>query len=83
MKTYRRMFALLMTLVMLLGMFPAAQAEVIQCDHNWAWRWPNGQPAALFVSLLTCWVVAMLMSVVAYRLKWWRKKLPNDLGDMI
>ena len=45
--------------------------------------WPNGQPAALFVSLLTSWVVAMLMSVVAYRLKWWRKKLPNDLGDMI
>ncbi len=41
----RKLFAWLLTLVMLLGMVPTAQAEVINCDHNWAWRWPNGQPA--------------------------------------
>ena len=40
----RKLFAWLMTLVMLLGMVPTAQAEVVDCDHNWAWRWPNGQP---------------------------------------
>ncbi len=40
----RKLFAWLMTLVMLLGMVPTAQADVVNCDHNWAWRWPNGQP---------------------------------------
>ncbi len=44
-------------------------------------EWPNGQPAALFVSLLTSWVVAMLLSILTYRTKWWRKKLPNGLGS--
>ena len=43
--------------------------------------WPNGQPAALFVSLLISWVVAMLMSIIAYRMKWWRSKLPGTLGE--
>ena len=43
-------------------------------------EWPNGQPAALFVSLLASWVVAMLLSVLTYRMKWWRKKL-GSLGD--
>ena len=43
--------------------------------------WPNGQPAALFVSLLVSWVVAMLMSIIAYRMKWWRSKLPGTLGE--
>jgi len=45
--------------------------------------WPNGQPAALFVSLLTSWVVAMLMTIISYRMKWWRRKLPGDLGEKI
>ena len=40
----RKLFAWLMTLVMLLGMVPAGHAEVIACDHHWAWRWPDGQP---------------------------------------
>lgn len=40
----RKLFAWLMTLVMLLGMVPAGHAEVIACDHNWAWRWPDGKP---------------------------------------
>ena len=50
----RKLFAWLMTLVMLLGMVPAGHAEggnitpggefTVSCNHNWAWRWPNGQP---------------------------------------
>ena len=44
--------------------------------------WPNGQPAALFVSLLTSWVVAMLLSIISYRMKFWRKKL-GDLGNAL
>lgn len=43
-------------------------------------EWPHGQPAALFLSLLISWVVAMLLSIVAYRMKWWRRKL-GSLGD--
>ena len=44
-------------------------------------QWPNGQPAALFFSLLISWVVAMVLSIIAYRMKWWRKKLPGTLGN--
>ena len=43
-------------------------------------EWPNGQPAALFVSLLISWVVAMLLSILTYRMKWWRRKL-GSLGE--
>ncbi len=43
-------------------------------------EWPHGQPTALFSSLLISWVVAMLLSIVAYRMKWWRRKL-GSLGD--
>ena len=43
-------------------------------------QWPNGQPAALFVSLLVSWVVAMLLSILSYRMKFWRKKL-GSLGE--
>ena len=45
--------------------------------------WPNGKPDALFVSLLVSWVVAMILSIITYRMKWWRRKLPGDLGDQI
>ncbi len=45
-------------------------------------QWPNGQPAALFVSLLICWVVGMILSIVSYKMKFWRKKL-GTLGDEI
>ena len=51
----RKLFAWLMILVMLLGMVPAGHAEggniigggefTVSCNHNWAWRWPNGHPA--------------------------------------
>jgi len=43
-------------------------------------EWPNGQPSALFVSLLVSWVVAMLLSILSYRMKFWRRKL-GSLGD--
>ena len=50
----RKLFAWLMTLVMLLGMVPAGHAEggnitpggniTVSCNHNWDWRFPNGEP---------------------------------------
>ena len=40
----RKLFAWLMTLVMLLGMVPAAHAELAGCNHDWDWRFPNGEP---------------------------------------
>ena len=43
-------------------------------------QWPNGQPSALFVSLLVCWVVGTILSIVSYKMKFWRKKL-GALGD--
>ena len=43
-------------------------------------QWPNGQPIALFGSLLISWVLAMVMSILSYRMKFWRKKL-GTLGD--
>ena len=43
-------------------------------------QWPNGQPIALFGSLLISWVLGMAMSILSYRMKFWRKKL-GTLGD--
>ena len=43
-------------------------------------QWPNGQPIALFGSLLIAWVVSMLMTIVFYRMNFWRRKL-GALGD--
>lgn len=43
--------------------------------------WPNGQPVALFASQLTAWVVAMLLSILFYKMRFWRKRIPNHLGD--
>ncbi len=45
--------------------------------------WPNGQPSAIFVSLLVTWIMGMVLSVITYRMKWWRKKLPGDMGEAI
>ena len=42
----RKLLALLMTAVMLLGMMPAAHAELTDCNHDWdGGRWINGVPA--------------------------------------
>ncbi len=46
-------------------------------------EWPNGQPSALFVSLLVSWIVGMLLSILTYRMKWWRRKLPGNLGEAL
>ena len=43
-------------------------------------EWPNGQPIALFGSLLISWVVGMVLSIVTYRMNFWRRKL-GSLGD--
>ncbi len=45
--------------------------------------WPNGQPSALFVSLLISWIMGMVLSIITYRMKWWRRKLPGDLGSAL
>ena len=45
--------------------------------------WTNGQPAAIFTSLLISWVLAMVMTIVSYRMKFWRKKLPGSLGEAL
>ena len=44
-------------------------------------EWTSGQPSAIFFSLLISWVVAMLLSIIAYRMNFWRKKLPESLGS--
>ncbi len=50
MSIYRKLMALLMTVIMLAGMMPIASAELvgpvgpINCNHNWDWRYPNGEP---------------------------------------
>ena len=42
----RKLFALLMTAVMLLGMMPMAHAELTGCNHDWdGGKWINGAPA--------------------------------------
>ena len=43
-------------------------------------RWPHGTPWALSGSLLIAWVVSMLMTIVFYRMNFWRRKL-GALGD--
>jgi len=41
----RKLFAWLMTLVMLLGMVPAAHAELAGCNHDWdSGKWLRGEP---------------------------------------
>ena len=45
--------------------------------------YPNGAPVAIFASLLTSWVFAMVMSVITYRMGIWRRKLPEDMKNAI
>ena len=40
---------------------------------------PNGHPDAIFGSLLVSWLVGAALSVITYRLGWWRKRLPEDM----
>jgi Na+-driven multidrug efflux pump len=41
--------------------------------------WPNGQPVALFSSLLISWLSATLISIVAYRKGKWRRNIPESI----
>ncbi len=43
--------------------------------------WPNGHPDALYASLLFTWVMGMLMSVIAYRMGKWKKRLPKEMQE--
>ena len=43
--------------------------------------WPNGQPAAIFSSLLISWLLSMVITVFAYRKGAWKRRLPKDLGE--
>lgn len=45
--------------------------------------WPNGNPDMLYASLLLSWISSMLMTIVAYRAGWWRRKLPDDLKETL
>ena len=38
-------------------------------------QWPNGQPEALSISLLVSWSMGMIISVIAYRIGKWKKKM--------
>ena len=46
-------------------------------------EWPNGQPVALFSSLLISWIAGMLISVIVYRLGWWRRHVPESLRNAL
>ena len=41
--------------------------------------WPNGAPEGLFASLLIAWVLSMVMTVIAYRMGLWKRRLPESL----
>ena len=41
--------------------------------------WPNGHPDAIFGSLLISWIIGMVLSIIAYRIGLWRKRLPEEL----
>ena len=43
--------------------------------------WPNGQPVAIFSSLLISWLIGMLLTVIAYRRGAWKRRLPADLKE--
>ncbi|MCH5285930.1 MAG: MATE family efflux transporter [Christensenellaceae bacterium] len=44
---------------------------------------PNGAPVAIFASLLISWIFGMILSVIAYWMGLWRRKLPEDMRNAI
>ena len=42
-------------------------------------EFPQGAPQSIFASLLISWIVGMLLSILAYRIGFWRKNLPEEL----
>ncbi len=45
--------------------------------------WPQGHPDILYASLLASWVTSMLLTVLCYRLGWWRRKLPEEIKNQL
>ena len=45
--------------------------------------WPQGNPDILYISLLISWVMGMVLTVISYRLGWWRRKLPEELKKQL
>ena len=71
------MYISIITTVLLRMPLAYLLAYLTRCE-----QWPNGQPIALFGSLLTSWVTAMVLSVISYRMKFWRKPL-GALGNAL
>ena len=69
------MYISIITTVLLRMPLAYLLAYLTRCE-----QWPHGQPIALFGSLLTSWVTAMVLSVISYRMKFWRRNLPESLG---
>ena len=38
-------------------------------------EWPNGNPVALFASLLISWILAMIMTIIAFKKGRWRARI--------
>ena len=45
--------------------------------------WPHGHPDILYASLLASWVTSMLLTVLCYRMGWWRRKLPEEIKNQL
>ena len=45
--------------------------------------WPNGNPDAIFSSLLISWVLAMVMTLFTYKNSHWKRKLPESIRNNI
>lgn len=41
--------------------------------------WPNGQPVAIFASLLIAWLIGMAITVITYRRGAWKRRIPKEL----
>ena len=45
--------------------------------------WPHGHPDILYASLLASWVTSLLLTVLCYRMGWWRRKLPEEIKNQL
>ncbi len=45
--------------------------------------WLQGHPDILYASLLASWATSMLLTVLCYRLGWWRRKLPEEIKSQL
>ena len=45
--------------------------------------WPNGHPDCIFASQLISWVIGTVLSVIVYRMGWWKRRLTQEMRDAI